>query len=216
LRDLRPRTREAYLSYTVLIGRHYGADPAGLDEEQVRGFFLFLRNERHYAGSSIALTLAALRVFYCEHLQSGTGWKLWQELKVRRGKPLPTVLAREEVARLLASVRCDRFRTILRLIYHTGLRIREACRLQVRDLREQKGRIHVREGKGASSLSIPAIRSFRLKQNIMSSSRPRCLPTCVASGTGISTRSGSFPACSAIGRRARKPQSRGRRKRPRR
>jgi site-specific recombinase XerD len=132
----------------VLIGRHYGADPAGLSEEQVRGFFLFLRNERHYAGSSIALTLAALRAFYCEHLQSGTGWKLWQELKVRRGQPLPTVLAREEVSRLLACVRCDRFRTILRLIYHTGLRIREACRLEVRDLRAQKGRIHVREGKG--------------------------------------------------------------------
>ncbi len=68
MRDLRPRTREAYLSYVVLIGRHCGCDPATLDEAKVRDYFLFLRNERNYAPSSIALTLASLRTFYREHL----------------------------------------------------------------------------------------------------------------------------------------------------
>jgi integrase/recombinase XerD len=158
---LRPRTQEAYVSYVVLLARHHHADPELLKEEQVRDFFLFLRNERHYAGSSIALTLAALRTFFGEHLQSGRDWKLWQELKVRRGQPLPTVLAREEVARLLACVRCDRFRTVLRLIYHTGLRVREACRLEVRDLKEQKGRVHVRQGKGGKDRYVPIAAPMR-------------------------------------------------------
>jgi hypothetical protein len=71
LRDLRPRTREAYLSYVVLIGRHCGCDPATLDETRVRDYFLFLRNERNYAPSSIALTLAWLRTFHREHLLTG-------------------------------------------------------------------------------------------------------------------------------------------------
>jgi integrase/recombinase XerD len=155
LRDLRPRTQEAYVSYAVLLARHHKADPALLKEEQVRDFFLFLRNERHYAGSSIALTLASLRTFYCEHLRVGAGWKLWQELNVRRGQPLPMVLAREEVACLLGCVRCDRFRTILRLIYHTGLRIREACRLEIKDLRAQPQKLHVRDGKGGKDRYVP-------------------------------------------------------------
>ncbi|MDQ3620907.1 MAG: phage integrase N-terminal SAM-like domain-containing protein [Verrucomicrobiota bacterium] len=104
------------MSYPVLIGRHFGCDPATLQEEQVRDYLLFLRTQRHYSGSSIAITLAALRAFYRDHLGTGKGWRLWQELKVRRAEPLPVVLDRMEVARLLSHVKCDRFRTVLRLI----------------------------------------------------------------------------------------------------
>jgi integrase len=149
LRDLRPRTREAYVSYAVAIARQQQCDPALLSAAQVEAFFVFLRKERRYAPSSMRLAVAALRCFYCEHLQTGKDWRLWQTLRVREPQSLPMVLSREEVAKLLASVRCDRFRTILRLIYHTGLRIREACRLQVRDIDRAGGRIHVREAKAA-------------------------------------------------------------------
>jgi integrase/recombinase XerD len=155
LRDLRPRTRQAYVSYAVLIGRHYGCDPAALEEGQVRDYFLFLRTQRHYAPSSISITLAALRAFYRDHLGTGRDWKLWRELKVRRVEPLPTVLSREEVTQLLAVVQRDRFRTILRLIYHCGLRIREACRLEVTDIDAGGGRLHVRNAKGGKDRYVP-------------------------------------------------------------
>jgi integrase/recombinase XerD len=154
LRDLRPRTREAYVSYAVLIGRRCECDPATLEEKRVRDYFLFLRTERHYAPSSIALTLAALRAFYCDHLGTGGQWKLWRELKVRRAQSLPVVLSREEVARLLGAVRCDRFRTILRLIYHTGLRVSEACGVEVGDFEREAG-LRVREGKGGKQRCMP-------------------------------------------------------------
>lgn len=152
---MRPRTREAYVLYPVLLGRHAGTDPAGLSEEQVRAFCLCLRQERHYAGSSLALVRAALRAFYAEHLGVGREWKLWQEIRVRRGQTLPVVLTRQEVARLLASVRRDRYRTLLGLIYHTGLRIREACRLEVGHLRAHPGRVLVRQGKGGKERLVP-------------------------------------------------------------
>lgn len=155
MRDLRPRTRQAYVSYAVLIGRHYGCDPAALEEGQVRDYFLFLRTQRHYAPSSISITLAALRAFYRDHLGTGRDWKLWRELKVRRVEPLPTVLSREEVTQLLAVVQRDRFRTILRLIYHCGLRIREACRLEVTDIDAGGGRLHVRNAKGGKDRYVP-------------------------------------------------------------
>lgn len=142
------------MSYPVLIGRHFGADPATLDEQQVRAYFLFLRTDRHYAGSSLSVALAALRCFYRDHL-GRPAWKLWAELKVRRGRPLPAVLAREEVARLLAAVRCDRFRTVLRLIYACGLRIQEAVRLEVGDIDGRAGRLHVRNAKGGKDRHVP-------------------------------------------------------------
>lgn len=155
MRDLRERTREAYLLHVVLLGRHYNTDPAGLSQAQLREYFLFLRNERHYAPSSIALTLASLRAFYCDHLRTGADWKLWRELKVRRGKPLPTVLSREEVALLFSCVQRDRIRTVLRLIYHTGLRIREACRVEVTHIDARAGRLLVKNGKGGKDRYVP-------------------------------------------------------------
>lgn len=126
-----------------------------LGEDAVQAFFLFLRKERRYAPSSMRLAIAALRCFYAEHLGTGKSWALWRALRVREPKSLPTVLSREEVARLLASVRCDRFRTILRLIYHTGLRIREACRIEVHHIDRAGGRLHVREGKGGKDRCVP-------------------------------------------------------------
>lgn len=155
MRDLRERTREAYLSYVVLIGRHYQCDPASLSEEQVREYFLFLRKTRNYSPSSIALRLASLRSFYWDHLQVGAQWKLWRELKVRRGKPLPTVLSREEVALLFSCVQRDRIRTVLRLIYHTGLRIREACRIEVTHIDAHARRLLVKNGKGGKDRYVP-------------------------------------------------------------
>ena len=152
---MRPRTREAYLSYVVLIGRHYGADPASLEQEQVRQYFLYLRHERRYAGSSLSIVLAALRCFYKDHLQSGALWQLWQEMKVRRTQPLPLVLSREEVARLLEAVRCDRFRTALRLIYGCGLRISEAVRLEIKNIEGQAGRLLIRDAKGGKDRCVP-------------------------------------------------------------
>ena len=60
----------------------------------------------------------------------------------------------EEVALLLGAARCDRFRTILRLIYHTGLRIREACRIEVQHIDRAGDRIHVKEGKGGKDRDV--------------------------------------------------------------
>ena len=59
------------------------------------------------------------------------------------------MLSRAQVATLLAAVREPRYRTLLTLIYHTGLRVGEAVRVEVRDLRDTDTphpRLHVRCG----------------------------------------------------------------------
>ena len=56
--------------------------------------------------------------------------------------------------RLFAVVREDRFLTMLRLIYACGLRVSEAARLEVGDLRGGE-RVHVREAKGQKERFVP-------------------------------------------------------------
>jgi len=138
-----------------LLSRHYGVDPAGLPEAQVREYFLMLRRERHYAAQTLAVAAVACRQFYREHLRVGRGWKLWQELTVRRSFRLPSVLTRAQTVQLLAAVRQDRFRTLLGLIYATGLRLGEACRVAPCDLRVRPGALRVPEGKGGKERYVP-------------------------------------------------------------
>jgi integrase len=83
---------------------------------------------------------------------------VFDELRIAPPQTLPLVLPREQVAALLQSVRQPRYRTVLGLIYHTGLRVGEAVRIQLRDLRETHTphpRLHVRCGKGGKDRHVP-------------------------------------------------------------
>ena len=55
-------------------------------------------------------------------------------------------------------MREPRLRSVLALIYHTGMRVGEAVRVEVRDLKEthsQNPRLHVRCGKGGKDRFVP-------------------------------------------------------------
>jgi site-specific recombinase XerD len=66
----------------------------------------------------------------------------------RRSNNLPTVLAREEVERLLNAVTNLKMRTAFITIYSAGLRISEAIALTARDIDSARMVICVRQGKG--------------------------------------------------------------------
>ena len=55
-------------------------------------------------------------MFYRDDL--GLQWPLREQFTIRRDQPLPVVLSRNEVRRLLAAVKETRFKAVLALIYH--------------------------------------------------------------------------------------------------
>jgi site-specific recombinase XerD len=66
----------------------------------------------------------------------------------RMRRHLPAVLSVDEVARLLAKPRNLRDRTIVTLLYSSGLRVGELTRLRPKDVDEERGVLTVRNGKG--------------------------------------------------------------------
>lgn len=152
LRSLADATREEYLRFVRKLARRCSGDPSTLDEAAVRAHLLRLKDEHHYSPSSMRTAVAAMRAFFGLHL--GQDWKLFDLVRSPSAQKLPTVLTREEIARLFAVVRVPRFRTLFRLIYACGLRIGEAVTLEVADLREP-GRIHIREAKGNKERYVP-------------------------------------------------------------
>ncbi|MBA4136211.1 MAG: integrase [Opitutus sp.] len=158
LRSLADATREEYLRFVRKLAARHGGDPSALDEAAVRAHLLRLKDAHHYSPSSMRTAVAAMRAFYGLHL--GRDWKLFDLVRSPSAQKLPTVLTREEVARLFATVRVPRFRTLFRLIYACGLRIGEAVNLEVRDLREA-GRVHIREAKGNKERYVPLPEAMR-------------------------------------------------------
>ena len=155
LRSLAPSTREEYLRYVRKLATWCGGDPAALSEARVREYLLHLKNTQHYSPSSMRTACAALSFFYT-HGQ-GRDWKLFDLVSSPDRRKLPQVLTRGEIARLFSVLREERFRMILRLIYGCGLRIGEAVKLEVRDIRVPETGAHlvIREGKGGKDRLVP-------------------------------------------------------------
>lgn len=157
LKDFRAPTKKEYVRYLRKLGEHFQGDPAALSEDQLRAYFLFLRQEKKFGGSAMKLARCALRAFYRDCLHRAD-WTVFEEVRVAPPQTLPLVLTREQVAALLGAVREPRYRAVLALIYHTGLRVGEAVRIELRDLRETHTphpRLHVRCGKGGKDRFVP-------------------------------------------------------------
>ena len=69
--------------------------------------------------------------------------------------PLPSILARVEIQRLLEGFTSAKYRMFFTLIYATGLRITEASLLETRDIDAMQKVIHVRNGKGGKDRMVP-------------------------------------------------------------
>lgn len=157
LKDYRQPTKDEYVRYVRKLGEHYACDPATLTQDQVRAYFLFLRQKKQFGGSAMKLARCSLRAFFrdCHRIE---GWTVFEEVRIAPPQTLPLVLSREQVAALLGAVQLPRYRTALTLIYHTGLRVGEAVRIEVRDLRDthsEHPRLHVRCGKGGKDRFVP-------------------------------------------------------------
>lgn len=155
LKSLRTRTKDDYVRWVKRIAQHHGVACASLlSEEQVLCFVHHLQQHHDYEGSTLNQCVAALRLFFRDHLEHAD-WTCWSKIKIKRIEPIPTVLDRSEVRTLIGSVKELRFRMFFTLMYHCGLRLGEVCRLEVSHLDRKRGVLRVINGKGGKSREVP-------------------------------------------------------------
>jgi integrase len=154
LKDLQPRSRKTYLNWLRQLARHCEpAAPEDLRESEVLDFLIALRTERKLKDSTVNQAVCALRTFYRDHLERE--WQGWNKIKIRRDQPLPNVMSREEVGKLLGAVRENRFRAIFTVMYHCGLRLSEATHVQPGHIDGKRRVLRVVNGKGGKSREVP-------------------------------------------------------------
>jgi integron integrase len=147
VRRFSPRTTQAYVQWIVRYVRWNGLrHPAALGGVEVRDFLTYLARERHVAASTQNQALAALQFLYREVLEQPLG-EVSGLAPARRPTPLPNVLSREAVQRVLACLTGVPL-LMAQLLYGSGLRLQECCQLRVKDLDFDRGELRVRRGKG--------------------------------------------------------------------
>jgi integrase/recombinase XerD len=153
LRGMSERTQEMYVRAVRMLAEHYGKSPGVITEEELRLYFLYLKNERKYSRPAATIALCGIKFFYVHTLKRE--WTTLTFVRSPREKKLPVILSREEVRRILGCVRHLRHRACLTVIYACGLRLQEGTHLKIVDIDSARGRIHVRCGKGAKDRYVP-------------------------------------------------------------
>jgi integron integrase len=141
------RTEEAYVAWIRrFIVFHGKRHPADMGAAEVSRFLTWLAVDRQVAASTQNQALGALLFLYRAVLEVDLPW-LDDVVRARRPERLPVVLTRDEVRRVLDGL-TGAPRLMAYLLYGSGLRLLECCRLRVQDVDFDANQIVVRAGKG--------------------------------------------------------------------
>ncbi|MCI0354292.1 MAG: site-specific integrase, partial [Acidobacteria bacterium] len=155
-------TEECYLEWMRrYIFFHHKRHPLELGAAHIEQFLTHLAVKEHVSASTQAQAFHAVLFLYRQVLQ--VELPLIKAQRAQRTRRLPVVLSRGEVRRVLEAI--DGFdglyRLMARLMYGTGMRLMECCRLRVKDVDWQRGQILVRQGKGDKDRVVMLPRALR-------------------------------------------------------
>jgi integrase len=173
LRDFRPRTQEGYLLAVRQFMDRVAREPETFTDEDVRGYFLYLREEKKLAPSSINIAVHALRFFFIHTMQRD--WKIFDLLRVNKPRVLPVVLSPAEVRAVLGAVRHPARRVALTTIYALGLRLGEGLSLEAGHIDSERLMVWVRDGKGGQGSRHSAVPAFAHAAATLLEARAPCL-----------------------------------------
>jgi integrase/recombinase XerD len=151
------RTQETYMRAVRLLAYHYHKSPDQITEEELRNYFLHIKNVKNWKRSSMTIAICGIKFFYTHTLKRE--WTLFDVVRPPKEKKLPVILTTEEIRRLLKQVRLLRYRACLQVIYSCGLRLLEGTHLKIADIDSARMMVHVRNGKGGKERYVPLTES---------------------------------------------------------
>lgn len=127
--------------------------PDQISEEELRAYFLYLKNVKKISSSTLTIALCGIKFFFEYTLQRQ--WVTFDLVRPARKKKPPSVLSVDEVRIILGCGRYVRYQACLSTIYAGGLRIQEEVHLQVGDIDSERMLVHVQRGKGSKDRYVP-------------------------------------------------------------
>jgi integrase/recombinase XerD len=152
-RNYAKTTVEYYIRAVEQFAKHFNRPPDQLNQDHLRTYQAYLLRERKLEPRTVKLHVSALRFFFVKTLKRRYLLDDTPYPKVPRR--LPTILTVQEVQRLIDAARTRTDRTMLMVLYSTGMRNAEMRLLQVCDIDSKGMLIHIQHGKGGRDRYVP-------------------------------------------------------------
>ena len=167
LKHYSPSTEKTYIQWAKrYILFHHKRHPTEMGVPEIDAFLTHLAQAANVSASTQNQAFNAL-VFLSHNVLHMELDAPLHALRAKRTQHLPTVLSREEVARVLQNMQ-GLHQLMAKLLYGSGLRLMECLRLRFKDIEFEQNQIIVREGKGEKDrvTLLPASLVSRLKDQL--------------------------------------------------
>jgi len=152
-RNFSPTTIRSYLHAVERFARHFKCRPDRLNHTHLRSYQAYLLRTGQLQPKTVRLHVSALRFFFVKTLRRR--YLLDDTPYPKAPQRLPSILSVEEVARLIEAADGLYHRTMVMMLYSTGMRSAELLQLQVADIDSRRMLIHIRQGKGGRDRYVP-------------------------------------------------------------
>lgn len=152
-RNYTPTTIESYLRAVEQFARYFKRSPDRLSHTHFRTYQAYLLRDRKLSPRTVRLHVSALRFFFVKTLRRR--YSLDDTPYPKAPRRLPSILRLDEVTQLINAAQSLSHRTMLMVLYSTGMRNAELRHLQVADIDSRRMLIHIQRGKGGPDRYVP-------------------------------------------------------------
>jgi site-specific recombinase XerD len=144
IRGLSPRTIKAYIGYNKTFLKYCQKSPKFVKTEDIKNYLAYL-SSKQVSNTTLNLVINALKFYYEQILRR----KFFTHIKrPKKEQHLPIVLSKKEIKTILAQITNIKHKLLLAVMYASGLRVSEICKLKAKDLDFENNILWVRSGKG--------------------------------------------------------------------
>ena len=177
-----PLTIRNYLSELRYLFVYYAdVNPQGFTEDMVMQYLLYLTKTLGCSRVKCKMAAQSISFFFRHVLRQA--YVIPTVIYPRKSTKLPAVMSATEIRSLIDGVKNIKHRTIIMLLYSTGMRLSEIARVKITDIDSKNMRIKVVQGKGAkdrytilSQAVLQELRAYYIiykpKEYLFNGSRP--------------------------------------------
>ena len=144
IRNYSPRTIKSYIRCLQEYFNYTKNKNIGQVNINLIKKFLLQKHEKKYSPQTINLYLNAIKFFYRDIIKAPQKINL---KFAKRTKKLPIVLSRQEIKKIISSIKNIKHKLLISLSYGAGLRVSEIINLKIQDVSIQELILHIKQSK---------------------------------------------------------------------
>lgn len=139
-------TKKAYKGHIKRFIEYIKKDIEEVTMEDIKKYMYYLMNIKDNSNSYTTQAFSAIKLYCDDILNKKIEFKNFPRPKTI--KPLPVVLSEEDVNKILNAVTNQKHRTILYVVYSSGLRVSEVVNLKISDIDSNRMTMFIKDSKG--------------------------------------------------------------------